>query len=403
MFLIVIAFFLCALVTLRDLLLCGYKVLLNPFFWASVLVILYFIVPSFFVGEINNYFYWAIDQDEILLSHILISLFSGSISVFYFVFSSKNILRGNSNTLNNSALNSVLLLKFLWLIIFIYIIFALLVNIQTGAFVDAFLYDNEQKDPFKLKNIALLLIPTSVYCYWYTKHYLVFLPNLIIIVLDLVSGSRTIAMIALIPIIISICFNKGKLYVLPSFLFLGGMLLLGVLRSDNVVDGVPWYINAIGEFRETYITLPLYITNSDYVGLGGVPEIAANLSLGILQPLRAAILDNYTFAGSWIANDVARGYGLGSNLLTEAIYYGYGNMLLVIIFFLIFLMLNHKLLSILPTHHSLVLICFLVVFIRLMIREGFYLNFGLLIFILFFYWLPIIYLLKVKPIFKGIH
>lgn len=399
MFLIVIAFSLWFSVTLKDLLFCGYRVLLNPFFWASLFVTLYFIIPSFFIAEINHYFYWAIGPDDILFSHILVSIFSGLLSVFYFIFSSKNILKVNSNTSNNSAL----LVKFLWFIIFLYVIFALLISIHKGAFSNAFVYNNEQVDPFKLKNIAYILIPISTYCFWHTKRYLVFLPNLIIIVLDLVSGSRTIAMIVLIPIIISICFHKRKLYILPGFLFLAGMLLLGVLRSENVVGGVPWYINAIGEFRETYITLPLYVTNSDYVGLGGIVEIAANLNLGILQPLRAEILDNYIFAGSWMANDIARGYGLGSNLLTEAIYYGYGNMLLIIIFFFLFLMLNHKLISILSIQHSLVLICFLVVFIRLMIREGFYLNFGLLIFILFFYWFPIMYLLKLKPIFKRMH
>ncbi|WP_413490531.1 hypothetical protein [Shewanella baltica] len=399
MFLIVIAFSLWFLVTFKDLLLCGYKMLLNPFFWASLFVTLYFLVPSFFVAEINNYFYWAIDPDDILLSHMLVSIFSGLLSVFYFIYSSKNILRMNSNELNNSAL----LVKLLWFLISSYLIFALWMSISKGAFGKAFLYNNEQTDPFKLKNIAYLLIPISTYCFWHTKRYLVFLPNLIIIVLDLVSGSRTVAMIVLIPIIISTCVHKRKLYILPGILFLAGMLLLGVLRSENVVGGVPWHINAIGEFRETYITLPLYITNSDYVGNGGLFDISANLNFGLLQPLRTEIFNNYTFAGSWMANDIARGYGLGSNLLTEAIYYGYGNMFLIIVFFILFLVLNHKLMSILPIRHSLVLICFLVVFLRLMIREGFYLNFGLLLFILCFYWLPIIYLLKVKALFKRMH
>lgn len=396
MFLIVIAFSLWFLVTLKDLLFCGYKVLLNPFFWASLFVTLYFLVPSFFVAEINHYFYWAIDPDDILLSHILVSIFSGLLSVFYFVHPSRNILRENCDTSNDSTF----FIKSLWFIIFSYLIFALWMSISKGAFGKAFLYNGEQTDPFKLKNIAYFLVPLSTYIFWYTKKYSIFIPNIIIVILDLISGSRTVAMIVLIPIIISICVYNRKLYVVPGMLFLGGMLLLGVLRSDNVVGGVPWHINAIGEFRETYITLPLYITNTDYVGLGGIFEIAANLNLGILQPLRAVILDNYTFAGSWIANDINRGYGLGSNLLTESIYYGYFAMFMIISSFIALLILCHKLMRLLPPQHSLVLICFLIIILRLMIREGVYLNLGLLMFISLFYWFPVAILLKIKPLFK---
>lgn len=396
MLLILIAFFLWLVVTLKDVTSCGYKVLLNPFFWGALFVTLYFIVPAFLVIEINHYFYWNLDRNDIFFSHVLVFLFSTLVSVFYFIHSSKKVLNVHYDTFNNISY----FIKYLWIVILLYLIFALWISLTEGAFGKAFMYNGKQTDPFKLKNLAYLLIPLSTYLFWYTKRYIFFIPNVIIIVLDLVSGSRTVAMIVLIPIIINICVHKRKLYLVPGFLFLSGMLLLGVLRSDNVVTGVPWYINVIGEFRETYITLPLYITDIHYVGVAGIFEIAANLNIGILQPLRAAILDNYTFAGTWIANDIGRGYGLGSNLLTESLYYGYFSIIIVISLFITFMSICHKLMCRLAPQHALVLICFLIVILRLMIREGFYLNFGLLLFVFLFCWLPVFIILKIKPLFK---
>ncbi|WP_447077498.1 hypothetical protein [Shewanella algae] len=393
MYLILTAFIIWCLITFKDLWSSGYNSLLNPFFWTSLLFTLYFIVPSFFVEQINYYFFWNLALDDITYSNLMVSIYSCLLSLFYLVHSSKSFTlkyKVTSNFLTNN------LMKYLWVVIFGYLLYVLFLNIRDGAFLNAFIYDNEQSDPYKLKNIAYIFIPISTYVFWRVKKYWVFLPNVIIMLLDLIAGSRTIAMIALIPIILNVCYYNKRLYVLPALTLLLVMLTLGVLRSDNIVSDVPWYLNAIGEFRETYITLPLYISNSDYVGNWSFFEISSALGLGLLQPFRAEILNNYTFAGDWIASDVARGYGLGSNLLIEAMYYGHINMLFIMLFFLLFVSIFYRVVLSVNLQHGLVLVCFFVIFVRLIIREGFYLNLGLLFFVLSFYWMPIVLLLKIR-------
>jgi hypothetical protein len=377
---------------LRDVTKHHYLVVLNPFFWTSLLFFFYLILPSFFVEEINHFFSWGIDRNSIITSHIITLLSVMMISFFYF-------FNGSGFSFKQDQIYKAgIVLKFLWLFVFLYLLFAFSMKVKSFNVVDAFMYNHTQDDPYKIKNLAYLLLTLSTLCFLSEKKYWIFIPNLLIVVLDLLNGSRTTALIALMPIIVCLCVEKRTLFIIPGTIMLSGMLLLGVIRSDNVLGGVPWYLNAIGEFRETYITLPLLVLDDIYVGQGDFFEAVATVGVGILQPLRTEIFENFTFSGVYIYNLVSRGYGLGSNFIIESFYYGYVGFIILLLNCCLMLTAVRYLITRSTLTVAIVISCFAVVFLRILIREGFPASFGLFVFVFLFYSLPIIMLDRVKSV-----
>ncbi len=126
------------------------------------------------------------------------------------------------------------------------------------------------QDKYKLKNIGYLLITVSILYYASVRKFYVFIPNILVVVLDLLEGSRTAAILVLVPIFITYSIYKSKTYLLPMVLLLSIMIAVGILRMslDVEVAGVPMYIKALGEFRETYLTIPILISNENFVAHG---------------------------------------------------------------------------------------------------------------------------------------
>ncbi len=380
------------LVICMDVYRSGYKVTLNPIFWMLFLSFFYLVLPSFFVREIDFYYSWGIDNDSILFSHILVFVFVSTFSILYSVNHSKNLANGFFKYNYNISP----LLKVLWWAISFYLLYVFFVNVKGLNASSAFMYDHSQSDPYKIKNVSYLLIALSVLYFFSEKRYWVFLPNVLIIIIDVLGGSRTAAMVALVPMVVCICCYRKTLFIIPGSLVILGFLLIGIIRSDNIVSGVPWYINAIGEFRETYITLPLMISDDRYVGHGGIVDVSAALSLGLLQPVRAQLLEHFEFAGVYIADLVDRGYGLGSNIITESIFYGYFGLVVILALMCFFLMaLRFFVLKSRP-EIAVVTASFSIVFIRLIVREGFPIYLGLIVFVVIFYCFPIFILDKIK-------
>lgn len=396
MLLVWFTFVIGSVIILRDIKLSSYRVLLNPFFWTMFFSILYLVIPAFFIFEINLYFHWIMDSSSVLYAQLLVFIFISFLGCLYYFFPSYKLASIELGVEQNTGL----FVKIIWFIILAYLSVVLYKSIQSGVLLNAFIYDFKQDDPFKIKNIAYILIPISIYMFANIRNYIVFLPNLIIASIDLMNGSRTIAFIALIPLIITFCVNRKRLYVIPGLLLTIGMLLLGVFRLGAGVGEIPWYIIALGEFRETYLTLPLYIGNESYVGTGTWDNLTASFFQGILQPFRGYINNEYVYAGSYMAKDIGRGYGLGSNFLIAIIYYGYHYLFITIPFFFCLLIFFYSLISKLKMIEKLVLVSLLVIFIRLIIREGLYTSLGMFCFICLFYWLSAYLLSKVKLIKK---
>lgn len=382
MWLSLITLSICLFSLCNDYRLASYRVLMNPFFWFTLLFLFYMVLPSIFSEEINYYYSWEIDQDSIFYARIIVFNVGVSLSLLLLVFRSSSI---SFKPFKTSA--KPILLYAIWFVIVLYL-FWVAKNLLTGEiFSAAFLYDvGAAKDPYKLKNVAYLLIPITTYMFFHTRSYWVFLPSLMIVCLDFLHGSRTTAFICIVPFLLCAVVNNKKLY-LPQLLFLFFvMIVVGIVRSDNVVQEVPWYLNAIGEFRETYITLPMFISDANYVGAGEIFGYVGTLFLGIAQPIRNDILDSYDLPGRFMAEIISRGYGLGSNFLIEPLYYGYGYIFFSLFMLICFLFLVYKFVSKVEMNNAVILLSIFVIFSRLIVREGVAMNISLFAFISVFYW-----------------
>lgn len=365
---------------------------MNPFAWLSFLYILYFIVPSIFTEEINYYYNWHIENDDIFYARLFVFIVGVFISALLFIFRSNAIyLKQNKVTSTPIALFA------LWLIILVYISWVLKSSLSGDIFSTAFLYDSEAaQNPYKLKNISYLLLPLSIYMFFAIKKYWVFIPNVLVVLIDLLDGSRTTAFICIVPMLMCAIVINKKIYLPQMLMIFALMIVVGIVRSDNVIQGVPWYISAIGEFRETFITLPLFISDADYVGKGEFFGYVGSLFFGLLQPLRMTIAEAYTSPGRFMASDIGRGYGLGSNFIIESMHYGFVGFLVSISFLVSFLILIYRMINKFEIVNIVIVISLLVVFLRLIVREGIPVNIGLFLFITIFYIGPVFLLRKVK-------
>ena len=392
MWISLLALTICLLGLCADYARSGFLIILNPFSWMLLLFLFYFSMPSVFSEQINFYYDWGIDTDDMLYARLLVLCMSIFFALLLCVFNSKNLsLREEVQT------RQPIFLLLIFFLVLAYLLWVLNIKLNGGIFETAFLYDAEQaKDPYKLKNVAYLLVPVSIYLYFHYRRLLVFLPNLLIVVLDMLHGSRTTALISLVPIIICLAYVNRRIYAFPMMVVFVLLIIIGIVRSDNVVQNVPWYINAIGEFRETYIALPLFISNPDYVGNGNFLGYVSSLLVGLAQPIRAEILATFDFPGRVIAINVGRGYGLGSNFIIEPMYYGYSFLVFSNIVLVSFLIFIYRCLRRLNVSEALILVSFFIIFIRLIVREGVSLNIGLFAFICIFYWLAIYFFSTIR-------
>lgn len=354
----------------------------NPFFYFFVCVIFYFGIPSIFVREINYYYSWSLTEDDMLFSNILASIIIliGS-SMFYFF---KNMPLNKYNYVQASAF-----IKLVWILILTYLIFIVFIKFQAGTLIFSTTYTGTE-DSYKLKNLSYLLVTISVVYFFEKKSFFVFIPNMLVAVLDLLEGSRTVALIALIPVFICYAIHNKKTYLGLIAILFTMLISVGIFRNALATEqyGVPLYINVMGEFRETYILLPILINNESFVGKGSFFDMASSIALPLLQPLRAELSTSSINSGVYAAELVGRGYGLGSNFLVELIYYGYAFIIITLPLIAIFLYALRLLIINVNTTYATIITCYSIVFIRLIVREGFFNNVMMILFVLLVYSVP---------------
>ncbi len=369
-----------------------YAAIANPLFWVVTLFLFYFQIPSIFVNQINVFFGWFIQPNDIFISLLI----SNSFSVFFAFLLLIVKVKKHYILAENTKAHCSGIIKFIWWGIFLYLIFVVVYKFYTGNLYMNDNYTGEVVDIFKLKNIAYLLLPVSIYFYFYRKSVIVFTPNILLVVLDLLTGSRTTALIAIVPMAVSLCLNNKKLYITPITMLISTLIIIGILRSSNVVQDVPWYLNSIGEFRETYITLPLLIRNEGYIGHGDLYTLIASPMLALLQPMRGIISESIVLPGEYIYGIVDRGYGLGANIITESLFYGYVLLFFVPVVILCLCIIFDRLISGSDMPKAAIHISMFIIFMRLIFREGFYYNAALYLFVFIVYVFPIIMINKTK-------
>lgn len=369
----------------------------NPFFYFLSFSILYFGIPAIFVEDIKHYYDWLFSEQDMIFSNILVVLI---IVIFTFLFYKFRHI----SLKNDVKIKASITIKFIWWFILFYLIYVITLKLQSGQ-----LFFNTDylgtKDIYKLKNIAYLLITISILYYAENKKMFVFIPNLLVAILDMLEGSRTTAFIVLVPIFISLAIYNKKTYLSWIVTMLSIMILVGIFRSEYALNqyDVPKHISALGEFRETYILLPNVISNENFVERGNLVNIMSSISMPFLQPLRGELSEAFEYSGSYAAGLIGRGYGLGNNFLVESLYYGYFFITINIVSIILYLYMLYFLIKKIDLVYSVILISYSVIFIRLIVREGFINNFTLMLFILFFYMLPFLLINKYfkKITFKG--
>ena len=360
----------------------------NPFFYFLSFSILYFGIPAIFVEDIKHYYDWSFSEQDMIFSNILVVLI---IVIFTFLFYKFRHI----SLKNDVKIKASIIIKLIWWFILFYLIYVITLKLQSGQ-----LFFNTDylgtKDIYKLKNIAYLLITISILYYSENKKIFVFIPNILVAILDMLEGSRTTAFIVLIPVFISLAIYNKKTYLSWIVTMLSIMILVGIFRSEYTLNqyDVPKHISALGEFRETYILLPNVISNESFIGRGNLGNIMSSISMPFLQPLRGELSEAFEYSGSYAARLIGRGYGLGNNFLVESIYYGYFFITINVVFLILYLYMLYFLIKKIDLVYSVILISYSVIFIRLIVREGFINNFTLMIFILLFYMLPFLLINK---------
>lgn len=354
----------------------------NPFFYFFVFLVLYLGIPALFAEEFRFYYQWEYSDEDIIYSNILVIII---LVLFTFIFYKFNKIHLKLE----KGIRVSKFIKLIWYVILFYLLFVVMIKFQENTLFFKTDYLGVE-DKYQLKKIAYLLITISILYYSENKKMFVFIPNILVAILDMLEGSRTVAFIVLIPIFISFAIYNKKTYLVWIIALLSLMIVVGIFRSEfasNQYD-VPTYISALGEFRETYLLLPNMITNHEFVGKGDVGNIMSSITLPFLQPLREEMLETFVYSGSYAAKLVGRGYGLGNNFIVESIFYGYLFIICTVIFVYLYLYMIYKIVQKINLVYAIIIISYSVVFIRLIVREGFLNNFTLMIFILMIYMLP---------------
>jgi len=360
----------------------------NPFFIFVAFLFLYMVIPSFFATEIRQYYKWQFTDLDLTYSNILISNFLLIFSTLLIIF---NIVKLRSQKTNYYKVSAFI--KIIWTIVYSYLLYILIHKYQTGnlIFNDQYYLGNDHS--YKLKNIAYAFVTISILYYTSINRFFVFIPLLLIVFIDIISGSRTTAFIALVPIFLTYSIKKSKTYILPILGFIFFLSLIGILRDSSSVSiqGIPFYIKMMGEFRETYLTTPIIISDSSVIGHGDIFSFSTSFFVTFLHPYRDVLASEFTLPGPYIANEVIRrGYGLGCNFITDSLYYGYF-FIFVTMFCLIFVFyIIYTIIQKIPFNYSLIFASYSIIFIRQIIRGGLYANVGLMVFVLLFYSIPFI-------------
>lgn len=371
------------LILIRALVRTKYRFVVNPSLVFSTIFSFYFNIPLFFINEINLLYNWDISAQQETYTYVIILMVNFMLSLICYTRQPYiNLNQIEQPEIKNNFYAS------LWFIITFYLILVVCWKWQSGQ-----LFFNQEYigsvDPFKLKNISYFLLFLTPVAYAMFRKNWVFLPNVIIVVLDLISGSRTTAFIALIPVYITVVMYRRKLFIVPILVILSLLILIGIFRSnpDIGTQNVPMYIKALGEFRETFIPLPVFILDDNFIGQGSVFSFLNSFGSPILQPLRVQLNEAFVRPGAIISEMVGRGYGLGSNFIIDALYYGYFGILLVYVY-IIMISLSERVYFLLNTTQSIILASYFIVFLRLGIREGIISAFSTALFVFLVYCIP---------------
>lgn len=354
-----------------------------PYLWLYLLTIFYFCIPSLYVEEISYYYNWNFQPISIAISKAL-SLYMFVVVFGFYMFFRKAISPGVVlEPLKKSQKDFVTAIAMLLFLGLLFIGVTQGFDAANQTIDDGYSGEASLTEDYKLKTLAYISMPIIATLVTSGKYILPLLLTVVIALLDAAQGGRTAAILPILTIYLSFAVRGNKLYVLTVAPVLILIYAVGIfLRPEELInfDAIPWQVAVLGEFRETFATLPIVI-DRQFRFEGDLSNILISIVYPLLGPLRSVIEQVVVNPGAVMASGVGRGYGLGLNIFTESFYYFSTPGFLIApwiisIFCLPFVNIFQK-----RTKSNLVLLCIFVIFIRLALREGIYPNSGLFLYL----------------------
>ena len=350
-----------------------YLIVSSLVFWFIFFYFCYLAFPCLFIEEINKR--WFFSQLTIDISRCIVFIYNLSFSFILFSFCYGDKTLSEAFLLKQRCLFVYQAALFIEVVSTCVILFAVLklINIRSGiSGLRAYFLIREAAESleakYHIRMILYLLISSSFYLFWYKRRIRYFLPLFGIIIFETLAGKRTTAFIVLLYLYVIYAISRKKL-ALKIIIPIMSVLLIGVLfvRAKALESEMGLSV-VFGEFFETFTTLP-YIVEKDLFGKGFLLErVLSDYTFASFLPgmLKVNII-SYLSSGSEIARYVGKGYGLGSNFISEQIF-EFGLVGYITVFFVPLIIIYFD--KMLKGINNLIIKIVFIFQLRLYVREG---------------------------------
>lgn len=334
------------------------NMILSSVTWFTLYYFFYFMIPVCFLPTVlkkpdlfGSYFF---SDTTLILTYLICFAESCIIVTLFYLF---RPLENNSlDVKNRNKIISMLCDIILWYFALSSCIglFAIINKIRQVGYLKAFFELEEVGEKyrvlFKFSTLRYLAVVCCYYKLCKTKKFSnlgLLVPNL---VFELLAGKRTTAFLYVLFIYLLIVRLKKKTYIKIMIpIFVG--LLVSVLfsrMSSLTQDSLNFDImiaSALAEFINTFLTLP-YVIEHNMFGVISIDQVLYNLYGAILPgSIRMNILTsmNYQEVGHILALTIAKGFGLGSNVISYNICtFGYIGLFVLPLSFILVISIEKK-------------------------------------------------------------
>lgn len=291
----------------------------NPYFVLSGFIFFYLLVPAIMLDVTSTSYNWNFGQWSINAARI--TAFAYFIFFAFLACITKPVTFDVSNIylrLRKSTINLTLYAMVFFLGLWILLNFG---EMSTKLLNEGYT-GKDVSDTSLFKTVAYLILPISVVLQSSKGEgrILLYIAAFMLCVIDILSGTRTIAYLALAAILIPkmLTSNNASL-ILPLFLLCTLYFIVLFFRVDHAQEiDAPAFVRNLGEFRETFNGF-VYILDSHFYPTQDFFNILEVMGVGLLGPLRFFL--DPTIPGAEVMAFIGRGYGLGLLIALEGYYY----------------------------------------------------------------------------------
>lgn len=339
--------------------------------WLLIFFDLYFVYPAFYLEEISVGNFWYFSDYAITLTKLSV-IWWWAVIFFYILMSNKATnIKYKGKVKPSETVESRLVVTFLIFYISIYLYFN---GSQHFGNLQDIGYDPTDtiSQDFRLKTLAYVGVVFASILFAASRNIFSIVLLILIIATDLIQGSRTVAMIAIISLtlILSTYYRYALYLLLPSLI---SLLLFISYNFRPIYDfDVPFHTLILSEPIQTFLTLPYAINVNLSSKSNPIVSLFVNLIYPFLGPVRVLFEFQDYSHGSYVATEIGRGYGLANNIMYESylLFSWFGILIMPFILINIISRLRSYIIKRQSDISYFALLIFGVVFLRLILREG---------------------------------